>query len=66
MKDLDINCKCDKHMISVIIPLYNKAPYVKKALKSIISQSYSDWAVIVIDDGSMADSYWVAGEDVSS
>ena len=37
---------------SIIVPLYNKAPYVHKALDSIISQTYQDWECIVINDGS--------------
>lgn len=37
---------------SVIIPLYNKAPYVRKALESIVAQTYKDWECIIINDGS--------------
>lgn len=37
---------------SIIVPLYNKAPYVRKALNSIISQTFTDWECIVINDGS--------------
>lgn len=37
---------------SVIVPLYNKAPYVRKALESVISQTFKDWELIIIDDGS--------------
>lgn len=37
---------------SIIVPLYNKAPYVQKALESVFSQIYTDYEVIVIDDGS--------------
>lgn len=38
--------------ISVIVPLYNKAPYIKRALDSIACQTLSDFEVIVVDDGS--------------
>lgn len=39
-------------LFSIIMPLYNKAPYVSKAVESVIGQTYSDWELIVIDDGS--------------
>jgi hypothetical protein len=41
--------------VSIIIPLYNKAPYVRRALDSIAAQTFSDFEVIVIDDGSTDD-----------
>ena len=42
-------------MFSIIIPLYNKAPYIQNALNSIINQSFKDFEVIIIDDGSTDD-----------
>ena len=39
-------------LFSVIIPLYNKAPYVRKAIKSVIEQTYKEWELVVVDDGS--------------
>ena len=47
---------------SVIIPLYNKAPYVRKALESVFAQTYTDYELIVIDDGSTDDSAEIAEE----
>lgn len=38
--------------VSVIVPLYNKGPYILRALNSIASQRYGDFEVIVVNDGS--------------
>lgn len=37
---------------SVIMPLYNKEPYVQKALESIVAQTCRDFELIIVDDGS--------------
>ena len=34
------------------MPLYNKAPYVRKAVESVVGQTYGDWELIVVDNGS--------------
>ena len=38
--------------VSVIIPAYNSENYIERAVKSILEQTYTDYEVIVIDDGS--------------
>jgi glycosyltransferase involved in cell wall biosynthesis len=38
--------------VSVVVPLYNKARYVGRALDSIAKQTFEDFEVIVVDDGS--------------
>ena len=51
-----------KPRFSIIVPLYNKAPYVRKALESIASQTYRDFELIVVDDGSTDNSAAICEE----
>jgi len=41
--------------ISVIIPLLNKGPYIKRAIDSILSQEYQNFEIIVVEGGSTDD-----------
>ena len=38
--------------VSVIVPVYNGEKYIREAIDSVLNQSYKDFEVIVIDDGS--------------
>jgi glycosyltransferase involved in cell wall biosynthesis len=37
---------------SIIIPVYNVAPYLRECLDSVLAQTFTDWEVICVDDGS--------------
>ena len=39
-------------MISVVIPLYNKEAIVERSVRSILSQDYDDFEVVIVNDGS--------------
>ena len=38
--------------VSIIMPVYNKLPYIQKSIESICQQTYTDWECLVVDDGS--------------
>ena len=46
-------------MISVIVPVYNNAPWLPRCLDSILSQTYENLEIIPVDDGSSDESYAV-------
>ena len=42
----------ENKMLSIIVPVYNVEPYLRKCLDSIVNQTYRDLEILVIDDGS--------------
>ena len=46
--------------VSIVMPTYNVAPYLSAAIESVLAQTYTNWELLVVDDGSTDNSNEVA------
>jgi glycosyltransferase involved in cell wall biosynthesis len=48
--------------VSVVVPIYNAGPYLREAVEGVLQQTYSEWELLLVDDGSRDGSIQVAAE----
>ena len=46
-----------KGLVSIILPVYNAELYIEKCINTVIKQSYEEWELLLIDDGSTDNTY---------
>ena len=46
----------NKNLISIVIPTFNREKKLKKAILSVINQSYTNWELIIVDNNSSDES----------
>ena len=44
------------NLVSIITPSYNSSKFIEECINSVISQTYKDWEMIIVDDFSTDDS----------
>ncbi|MFD2909787.1 glycosyltransferase family 2 protein [Flavobacterium ardleyense] len=53
------------NLVSIIIPVYNQEKYLTETLNSVLSQTYSNWECVLVNDGSSDNSVSILSEYVS-
>lgn len=49
-------------MVSIVTPMYNAEKYVRQTLDSVIKQTYPNWEMLIVDDGSKDNSFAIVSE----
>ena len=47
---------------SIMMPVYNVEKYIVKSIESVLEQSYTNWSLIIVDDGSKDKSAVIADD----
>lgn len=53
-------------LISVLVPVYNQHKYIEKCLRSLLNQSYDNYEIVLLNDGSTDDTYAIIEPYLSS
>lgn len=52
----------EERLVSIITPCYNGAKYISETIESVLKQTYTDWEMIIVDDGSKDNSAELVSE----
>lgn len=50
-------------LVSIVMPTYNSAQYIRQSIESVLEQTYTIWELLIVDDGS-TDGTWSSIRDI--
>lgn len=63
---MDTNTKINTPLVSILMLTYNRAHFLTEAIDSVLNQSYQNWELIIIDDGSTDNTSEIVGRYTDS
>ncbi len=53
-------------IVSIILPTFNREKLISRAIKSVINQSFKNWELIIVDDGSIDNTFFVISKFIET
>lgn len=57
--------KSNRPLVSIVMPTFNRESYLNRSISSVLKQTYSDWELIIVDDGSTDNTFQVVNDFIS-
>jgi glycosyltransferase involved in cell wall biosynthesis len=61
--DVPSSKRIGRTVVSIVVPMYNSAEYLASTIESVRAQTFSEWEMILVDDGSVDDTVKVCEEE---
>jgi glycosyltransferase involved in cell wall biosynthesis len=57
--------KSNRPLVSIVMPTFNRASYFKRSICSVLNQTFTDWELLVVDDGSSDNTFEIVDEYIN-
>lgn len=57
--------KANSPLVSIVMPTFNRKSLLNRSINSVINQTYTDWELVIVDDGSSDNSFEIIDEYIS-
>jgi len=57
--------KGNRPLVSIVMPTFNRESYLNRSISSVLKQTYSDWELVIVDDGSTDNTFQLVNRFIS-